>query len=144
MTTWHAFEAMAFHAMDLAIYAWPISAALAAAAICALAIGAPIRDQLFHRRLRLMLVTYVIPVVIMAIGAFLRYDGPPAPEYAEPPAWRVAVLWAAVATHIVAFIATVTLMRGTRIRAAAIVLPGVWLSLSTGFVAGIAIAGVGP
>jgi ABC-type spermidine/putrescine transport system permease subunit II len=144
MTTWQAFQAMAFHSLDLAVYAWPISVALAVLAAGALMVGAPLRNQVFRRRLRLMLFTYVIPLVIVAIGAFLRYDGPRAPEYIEPPAWRGAVLWGAVVVHLAALIAAVTLMKGARLRVAAIVLPGIWLSLSSGFMAGIAIAGVGP
>jgi len=68
----------------------------------------------------------------------------PGTEYVEPAAWRVAVLWSVVLAHIVAVATAVILMRGARIRVAAVGLPGIWLSLSTGLVAAFAIAGASP
>ena len=126
------------------MYAWPITVVLIAGATTALVFRAPFRDPRFRRGLKLLLISYAIPVVIIVIGAVLRYDGPRAPAYVEPPVWRGIVLWSAILVHIAVLVAGVIFMRGARIRAAAVVLPGIWASLSSGFVAGIAIAGVGP
>jgi hypothetical protein len=113
-------------------------------ALGAVIFGAPLRESTFRRKFSLLLATYAIPVVIIGVGAILRYDGPPAPGWAEPPAWRGAVLWAVVIAHVAAVVAAAILMRGARIRAVAVGLPGIWLSLSSGFVAAVAIGGVGP
>jgi len=93
---------------------------------------------------KILAIAYAIPITVMVVGAVLRYDAPRELGYVEPPAWKAAVLCAGLVAHIGAFVARVVVLRGARIRAAAVVLPSIWLSLSSGFVAGIAIAGVGP
>ena len=143
MTTWQAFQAIAFHSLHLTRYVWLVSVALVLAAVAALVIGVPLRHAQFRRRFGVLLLTYLIPVVIIGIGAVFRYDGPRT-EYVEPAAWRGAILWGVVLAHILAVAAAVILMRGWRIRVFVVSLPGLWLSLSTGFVSAIAIAGVGP
>jgi len=144
VTTWHAFQVIAFQSLHVvARYAWPVSVALVLGAVSAVAIGAPLRDPRFRRRAWLLLVTYVIPVAVIGVGALLRYDGPRT-EYVEPAIWRAIVLWGVVLAHVIAIVVAVFLMPGSRIRAAAVGLPGIWLSLSAGFVAAFAIAGVGP
>ena len=130
--------------MDLAIYLWPVSAVLAAIAIAAITIGFPLRDASLRHKLTFVLIPYAMPIVIMVIGAVLRYDGPPHPQWVAPPEWRAWVLWFAVLANILAVIAVVMLARGARIRAAAVSVPSIWLSLSSGFIAGVAIEGVGP
>ncbi len=144
MTTLRAFGYVARESMDLAIYLWPISVVLAAAAIAALTFGFPLRDAYLRRKLPIVFIPYAMPIVIMGIGAVLRYDGPPHPQWVEPPEWRGWMLWSALAAHVLAVIAVVVLTRGARIRAAAVAVPSIWLSLSSGFTAGFAIAGVGP
>lgn len=129
--------------MDLAIHAWPITLAFGLSLVAALLVGSPLRDPQLRRRMRMLPLTYVIPILIVAIGAVLHYDGP-RPEWVEPPSWRIAVLYALVSAHLLAFLVAVVLMKGARIRTAAVVLPGIWLTLSTYFIAGIAIVGIGP
>jgi hypothetical protein len=132
------------HSLDLAILAWPISLVVLSAALLALAIGSPFRDPLFRRRLPVVLLTYVFPVAVAIVGAVFRYDGPPHPSWVEPPPWYGIVLWAVIAVHGLVAISAPIFLKGVRARSTALVLPGVWLSLSAGFIAAIAIAGVGP
>jgi hypothetical protein len=144
VTTLQALGYIARDSLDLAIYLWPISVALAVAAIAALTVGFPLRDVHLRRKFAIVVVPYAMPIIIMTIGAFLRYDGPPHPQWVEPPEWRGWVLSSALVANIVAVIAVVVVSQGARIRVAAAAVPSIWLSLSSGFVAGVAIAGVGP
>jgi hypothetical protein len=130
--------------LDVALYAWPVSAAVVIPALIALTVGSPFRDPVFRSRLSLMLTTYAFPLAVVAVGTIFRYDGPSHPSWVEPPSWYGAVLWSVILMHALAVISAPILMKGVRLRSAALVLPGLWLSLSAGFVAAIVIAGVGP
>jgi len=130
--------------VEVALYGWPISLAVLAGAIGSLLIGRPLQSAQFRQRLRLLVVTYVVPFAVLAVGILLRYDGPRMPEYVEPPAWRGAVLWGVTALHAAIVVALAVFMKGARLRAIALSLPGFWLSLCATFVSGIMIAGVGP
>src|SRR5262245_1330681 len=127
------------HSLDLAIYAWPISLVVLGLAFVALTVGSPFREALVPSRMLWLVLTYGFPVVVAVVGAVFRYDGPPHPRWVEPPAWYGAILWGVIAIHGLAAISVPIFMKGIRVRSAALVLPGVWFSLSTGFVAGIAI-----
>jgi hypothetical protein len=141
---WQAFHVIAFQSLHLvARYAWPVSLALILGAAAAVVVGAPLRDRKFQRMVWILLATYVIPLAVMGVGALLRYDGPRS-EYVEPSIWRIVVLWGVVLGHVITIVVAVFLMRGWRVRAAAVGVPGVWLSSSAGLVAAFAIAGVGP
>jgi len=128
--TTQALLALTTHSLDLAAYAWPISVGLVIVAVLALTVGSPFRSLTFRNHLSLMLATYLMPLI--------------QPNWVEPPPWRGAALWAVIVIHAVALVAAPALMKGVRLRSLAIVLPSFWLSLSAGFMAGIAIAGVGP
>ena len=140
---WQLFHQLAAHSLDLAIYVWPLSLAVLLAAAIALFVGDPFRNPHLRSRFPLLLITYVFPVVILIVGIVLRYDGPPHPHWVEPPLWRGVVLGGVIIVHALTLAVAAVLMRGAQIRAAAIMLPGFWLSLSCGFVSAIAIGGVG-
>jgi hypothetical protein len=97
-----------------------------------------------RKGLRLILATYAFPVVFIIVGTVLRYDWVAHPIWTEPPDWHGVVLYAVLLLHAIALIAVTLVLKGMRLRSVAILLPGFWLSLSGGFVAGIAMAGVGP
>jgi hypothetical protein len=143
MGTSEALQALAVESWRIVAYAWPITAVLFLAAVMALSVGLPLRNAAFRGRLMLPALTYIFPVVVLFLGALLRYDGPPAPAWVEPAAWRGIMVWVFVVLHVAALVAVTVLLRGARIRAAAIVLPGVWFTLVAGFLAIIAIVGRG-
>jgi hypothetical protein len=132
------------HSLDMAMFAWPVSLAVLVAALLALTVGSPFRDSTFRKRMPWILASYVLPPAVVVVGAVLRYDWVRHPNWVEPPAWHGAVLWAVILIHAVVLIAGPVFLRGIRVRSAALVLPGFWLSLSAGFIAAIAIGGVGP
>jgi hypothetical protein len=144
VTTWDALQAIAFESMKVIVAAWPVIVVLALTAIAGLIVGLPLRNPQLRRKVALLLTLYAIPIVVIGIGAILRYDGPRAPQYVEPSVWRFVVLYGVVLSHLLIFIAAVIFLKGARIRAAAVALPSIWLTLCTYFIAGIAIAGVGP
>ena len=140
------FVALTKESLGLAILLWPVSVVLVAVLALALTVKSPFRDPAFRRYVPVMFVTYGFPLVVLLVGTVFRYKWPAGnpSAYAEPPTLHVVALWTVIAAHAVALIASPIFMRGVRIRSAAIVLPGFWLTLSAGFVAAIAIAGVGP
>jgi len=144
VTSAAAFRELAKHSLDLAIYAWPISVVLVTLALVALFYGNPLAQAQFRRGLRIILPTYAFPLAMIIVGTLLRYDWIAHPTWTEPPDWHGAVLSGVLILHAIAIITVTLVMKGLRMRSAAIILPGFWLSLSSGFVAGIAIAGVGP
>ena len=144
VTTWDAFQAIAVESWKVAAATWPVILVLGLVALAALAIGAPLRNPQLRGKAALLLSTYAVPVVVMGVGAVLRYDGPRASQYVEPATWRFAVLYGVVLSHVLMLVAAAVLVKGARVRAVAAILPGIWLTLCTYFVAGIAIAGVGP
>ncbi len=129
--------------LDIAIYAWPISLVLVLAALVALFVGHPLRQPQFRGRIRVILPTYLFPIAVLIVGAVLRYDWHANPKWVEPPDWHGGVLWAVVIIHVVVLLAISMASKSARLRSAAILLPGLWLSLSCGFMAAIAIGGVG-
>jgi len=130
--------------LDVALYAWPVSAVVALPALIALTLGSPFTNPIFRGRLPLMLTTYAFPLAVVVVGIIFRYDGPSHPDWVEPPSWYGTVLWSVILMHALAVISVPIFMKGVRLRSVALVLPGLWLSLSAGFVAAIVMAGVGP
>ena len=130
--------------LDLAIYLWPISLVIVLSACVALFAGHPLRQPQFRDRIRVVLLTYLFPVAVLVVGAVLRYDWKANPKWVEPPDWHGWVLWTVVIFHIVVLLAIAIASKSARLRSAAILLPGLWLSLSCVFMAAIAIGGVGP
>jgi predicted permease len=130
--------------LDIVIHAWPISLLLVLAALVALFVGHPFREPQFHSRVRAILLTYLFPVAVLSVGALLRYDWKANPKWVEPPDWYGGVLWGVVAIHVAVLLAIVIGSKSGRLRSAAVLLPGLWLTLSCGFMAAIAIVGVGP
>jgi len=133
-------------ALEFLVYYWPISVAVLASAVAALTVRSPLHDPRFRGRLRLLTLTYAIPPVILLIGTLLRYElhGPPHPNWREPPAWYGYLLWAVVIFHVAVLMGSLVAMRGTRLRAAGVLLPGVWLSVCAFIPAGFSVVGVGP
>jgi hypothetical protein len=134
--------ALTTHSLDLALYLWPVSAAILLAALLAIAIRPPFRDEAFRKAVPWILATYAFPVAVVAAGTVLRYDGPPPPNWVEMPHWRGAVVWGVVIAHGLAAVALAVFRRGVRLRSFALALPGVWLSASVGFMAILAIYAV--
>jgi len=87
-----------------------------------------------------------VPVLLLLAGTSLRYElhGPSHPNWREPPAWYGGLLWALVLANAAIVILALFRLRGSRIRAAGVLLPGLWLSLCALFPAAFAIIGVGP
>ena len=131
------------HSLELALYLWPVSVVILLAAVLAIAIRPPFRDATFRKALPWILATYAFPLAVVGVGTVLRYDGPPPPNWVEMPSWRGAVVWAVVIAHGLAAIALALVRRGVRLRSFVLALPGVWLSVSVGFVAILAIYAVG-
>jgi hypothetical protein len=98
----------------------------------------------FGRGLPALAVSYLFPFGVLIVGFLLRYDGPPHPNWRQPPEWRAYVLYLPILLHIVFVVGTLVALRRRRVRAAALLVPGLWLSLCALPPAGFAIAGVGP
>ena len=132
-------------ALGFLVYYWPISAAVLALGIVALTVRSPLRDPRFRGRLRFPSFTYTLPVVILLTGTLLRYElhGPPHPNWREPPAWYGYLLCSLVIFHASLVVGSLIAMRGARLRAAGVLLPGLWLSVCAFISAGFAVAGVG-
>jgi steroid 5-alpha reductase family enzyme len=137
------FVTLASASVGVAIKLWPITLAILTIAVIALTVGRPLQDRAFRQRLPLLLITYALPLIVLIVGTIFRYDWTNHPTYVEPPYWYGLLLWGVVAIHGLTLIAAPILMARARLRSAAIVMPGFWLTLGAGFVAGIAIAGVG-
>ena len=129
--------------MDLAVWLWPVSAAIVVAAVVAFGIGVVRGNTPLRRTWAIVAAGYAMPILVIAIGAVLRYDGPPPPQWIEPPEWRGWLLWAVLAANVIAIIAVGILTQGARIRATIVALPSVWLTASSVFVAAMAILGRG-
>ena len=129
--------------MEFAAWLWPISLALAVAAVGAFCAGFIRGSVPLRRKWIVVLAGYALPVVVIAIGAILRYDGPPSPQWIEPAAWRGWLLWGVLVVNVLAVIAAAILIQGARIRATFLALPSIWLTTSSVFVAAMAILGRG-
>src|SRR5262245_26900449 len=103
-----------------------------------------LRDQKLQKRALLFSIAYGIPVLILLIGTLLRYDGPPHPNWREPPAWRGWVLLVPLVLSLLLLVRAVVVMRGARLRSAAALLPALWLAICAYIPSGFAVAGVGP
>lgn len=144
MDRFDVFGHLVRNSLDIVIYAWPLSLVLVVAALLAFFVGYPLKQPQFRRRLRVILPTYLFPIAVLFVGAVLRYDWQAHPKWVEPPDWHGAILWTVLIIHVVVILAITISSKSARIRSAAILLPGLWLSLSSGFMAAIAIGGVGP
>jgi len=142
LTASQAAYALTTHSLELARYLWPVSVVILLAAVLAIAIRPPIRDPRFRKALPWIVATYAFPLAVLGVGTVLRYDGPPPPNWVEMPSWRGGVVWGVVIAHGLAAVALAIAHRGVRLRSFALALPGVWLSVSVGFVAILAIYAV--
>ena len=142
MTTWQAFSYLALHSLEIASYYWEVSLLVACGTAVVIVVGAWTSDT--KRRVWLALLPYAAPILMVALGAVLRYDGPPHPHWVEPPAWRGLTLWVVLAANIAGVVAVAVFARGARILATGVAIPSTWITLSSGFIAAIAIGGVGP
>ena len=131
---------------EFLVYYWPISVAVFALGVAALTVRAPLRDPAFRRRLRLLAIPYAVPLLLLLIGTLFRYElhGPPHPNWREPPTWYFYLVLAPLILYAILLGGALIVMRGARLRSAAVLIPGVWLSLCAYFPAGFAVAGVGP
>jgi len=134
---------IALDASDLALWAWPVTAAVVLVALAGLVWGRPLEGSRFRALLPKVAATYLMPIALLAVGALLRYErhGPPSPEYEAPSAWFGFALWTPLVVHAVIVVVAVCLSTGVRVRTTAILLPSLWLSCCTLFPAGFAIAG---
>jgi hypothetical protein len=138
------YSEMALEVMDIVAYLWPVSLAVTSAAALALIIGSPLRDPKFRSRLPFLLTSYAIPLLVLLVGTIFRYSGPPHSNWQSPPDWYGIPLGVVLIAHAALLVATPIIMKGARLRSLAILMPSVWLTLSSWFVAGVVIAGVGP
>lgn len=137
---------MAVEASGLLVYLWPVSIAVLGLFLTALLAGAPLRDPRFRRSLRLLSITYLVPLAVLLAGTLLRYEahGPPHPDWQRPPEWFFYVLLAPVILHLLVLVGGFVAAKGFRLRALGVLLPGVWLSLCAYFIAASYVNGVGP
>jgi hypothetical protein len=126
------------------VYFWPVSVSVLSVSLVVLTVRPPFRDPRFRGRLWLFAISYGFPLVVLLIGTLLRYDGPPHPNWREPPAWRGWTLLGAMVLHVILSITSIVLMKGARVRSAAALLPAVWLSFCAYVPSGFGVAGVGP
>jgi hypothetical protein len=138
------FGELAKHSLDLAIYVWPVSFVVLAMFSVALLFNGQLGRAMINRRAAVICATYAFPMLVLLVGAVLSYDWVAHPSWVEPPAWRGWALWAVVILHVAVLSFLTYSASGARWRFAALLLPGLWLSLSCAFVAVIDIAGVGP
>src|SRR5438105_7789766 len=136
--------AVAKLAGEIVLHYWWISVFLLAVAAAALTFGSPLRISAFRSGARTLALRYVIPFIILLVGAVLRYDFSDPSTYRAPPLWYGVALWAPVALYLLVLLASVVFSKGARLRSAAFLVPGLWLSLCATVPAGFAIAGVGP
>ena len=145
MQTLHTFQAIATQTLAALITVWPLS--LLAFALAAVAFiggaGAGASVQSSWTRRLLMLAIYVSPVIATLIGALLAYDLPRGSTYEEPSAWKGLALWLPVVASGACIIVLTMRAPGARMRSVALAVPGLWLTLCSTMVAGIAVAGVG-
>jgi hypothetical protein len=143
MQTLHTFQAIATQTLAALITVWPLS--LLACAVAAVAFiagaGASVTNP-WTRRL-LMLAIYISPLIAMLIGALLAYDLPRGSAYEEPSAWKGLALWLPVLASGACIIVLLIGSAGARMRSVGLAVPGLWLTLCSTMVAGMAIAGVG-
>ena len=121
---------------------WEVTVPVVVVAAILIVVGYRFRDATAKRRLWVSALPYIAPVVIIALGAILRYDG--GRPWVEPPQWRGDTLWVTLVANVVAVVAVTVFARGYRLLTFGVTAPSVWLSMSGGFMAGIAIGGVGP
>lgn len=129
---------------EIVLHYWWISLLLVALAVAALTLGSPLRNSAFRSRAGTMALVYVIPFIILLVGAALRYDHSVPTSYREPPLWYGIALWAPVALYALVLVASIVFSKGARLRSTAFLAPGLWVSLCATVSAGFAIAGVGP
>jgi hypothetical protein len=139
----HLFGLLAQHALEITIVVWPVSAGLIVVALSAVLVGAPLRLPKIRLQPYSMLATYLFPTVLLLVGVTFSYDWHAHPKWVEPPDWYGGILWAVLMIHAILLLTISISAKGARLRTAVILLPGFWLSLSCGFIAAIAIAGVG-
>ena len=136
--------AVAKLAAEIVLHYWWISVVLLVVAAAALTFGSPPRSSAFRSRARTMALLYVIPFLILLVGAVLRYDYSDPTSYREPSLWYGIALWAPIALYALVLLASVVFSKGARLRSTAFLAPVLWLSLCATVSAGFAIAGVGP
>jgi hypothetical protein len=144
MDTMHAFLAIAKLTAEVTAHYWLVSVVLAVCAVTALVVGRPLHVQSFRRLASVIRVAYAIPVVIVLLGALLRYEHVSQYMYREPPISYGIALYAPVTAYLLVVLACAVLLRGWRLRSTALLGPGLWVSLCATLAAGLAIAGVGP
>ena len=143
MQTLHTFQAIVTQTLAALITVWPLSLLAFAVAAVAFIAGAGASVTSPQTRRLLMLAIYVSPVIAMLLGALLAYDLPRGSTYEEPSAWKGLVLWLPVLASGACVIVLIMRAPGARMRSVALAVPGLWLTLCSTMVAGMAIAGVG-
>jgi len=128
---------------EVVAYFWPISVGVFPIGVFALIVRSAHQDSPFRGRVRLLAVPYAFPPLVLLLGTVFRYNGPPHPNWREPPAWHGWLLFAPLVLHAVWWITASVRMKGSRLRSAAILLPSVWLTLCAFLLAGFAVSGVG-
>jgi hypothetical protein len=143
MQTLQTFMVIAAETLRALLAAWPLSLVAFGVAAVAFVIGGGASSSRWPGRRMLISSIYILPLVVMLIGALLAYDGPRATTYEPPTAWKGLVLWLPVLICVVCVAALTVRTPGARIRSLALAAAGVWLTLCATIVAGMAIAGVG-
>jgi hypothetical protein len=143
MQTLQTFQVIAAETLRALLAAWPLSLVAFGVAAVGFVIGGGANSIRWPARRVLISAIYVLPLVVMLIGALLAYDGPRATMYEPPRAWKGLVLWLPVLSGVVCVAALAIRTPGARLRSLALAAPAVWLTLCATIVAGMAIAGVG-
>ena len=143
MQALQTFQAIAVQTLAALITVWPFSLLAFTVAAVAFVAGADASVKSSRTRKLLMLAIYVSPIMAMLVGALLAYDLPRASTYEAPSAWKGLVLWLPILGSSACIIFLAMRAPGARVRSVALAVPGLWLTLCSTMVAGMAIAGVG-
>jgi hypothetical protein len=138
------FGYLALEAGEFLVYYWPVSVAVLVVGFVGFAARWHLRNPPIREHLLLLTIPYLMPLAVLLAGTLLRYDGPPHPNWREPPAWRGWVLFALVILNVILMAVAIVIMKRARVRSVAAFLPALWLSLCAYLPSGFAVAGVAP
>src|SRR5690349_19177138 len=133
---WYGF--LVRSAGELAAYLWPVSLALAVAAAFAIRARRSHRDQLARLGPWSLFGMFSAPFLVLAAGTAFRYElyGPPHPHWQPTEDWFGVMLWLPVVLQVVLFVVVLFQQKHSRLSAAGVLLPALWLSFCAVFPAG--------
>lgn len=120
---------MILEAGQIFTYAWPISIGVFALAVCGYFLRRAEPISTHGKLMAPLMAIYIFPFALLALAVLLQYDGPPHPDWREPPAWRNLTISAALIIDILVVVAAVAYVKGQRLRTIALMFPALWMAL---------------